>query len=46
MFNSRPSDIASQLAIGANLITTTRTLAFKDAECTGKDMSWDCELTE
>jgi hypothetical protein len=36
----RPTGLATQLTVGANLIESSHTLAFKDSECTGNDMSW------
>ncbi|MCZ8093972.1 MAG: right-handed parallel beta-helix repeat-containing protein [Acidovorax sp.] len=36
----RPAGLATQLAVTANLIESSHTLAFKDSECTGNDMTW------
>ncbi len=35
-----PVSSASKLSAGANLLESTSSLAFKDSECTGNDMSW------
>lgn len=37
---SRPVNLASQLAVAANLIESTHALAFKDSQCTANDMTW------
>ncbi len=37
---SIPAGFATQLASGANLISSSSMLAFKDTECTRNDMSW------
>ena len=36
----RPAGLTTQLATSANLIESSHTLAFKDSECTGNDMTW------
>ncbi|GAB2904249.1 hypothetical protein GCM10027046_37190 [Uliginosibacterium flavum] len=37
---SRPAGLATQLAVAANFIESSNSLAFKDSECSGNDMSW------
>ncbi len=36
----RPAGLATQVAVAANLTESSHTLAFKDSECTGNDMTW------
>lgn len=37
---SVPATFTTNLAAGSNLIASSHALAFKDSECTGRDMSW------
>lgn len=37
---SRPASLASKMSVATNLIESSNSLAFKDSECTGNDMSW------
>ncbi len=37
---SVPATFTTNLSAGSNLITSSHALAFKDSECTGRDMSW------
>ena len=37
---SVPATFTTHLSVGSNLIASRHALAFKDSECTGRDMSW------
>lgn len=37
---SVPATFTTNLSAGSNLIASSHALAFKDSECTGRDMSW------